>query len=114
MSQRRAPEKRKVQKECALLYFLAYNPHSKQSIHFLKYSLIPQQYKVLQELAVNDLAHNLPEYNQKKRKGQLHLALKIRIQRLAEGKLKREKLHHLYPIIQLWAQHALRYHDLCP
>ena len=113
MPRSKPPQKRKVKRECAFLYFIAFNPHQKQTIQFLKYLILPEQYTVLQELAVNDLAKNIPEYTQKKRKSKLKKALKLPIQRLAEGKLKKEKIHRLYPILQLWAQHALEYHELC-
>lgn len=105
--------KRKVKNECGFLYFLANNHHEKQTIQFLKYLLEPAQLTVLRELAVNDLAHNLPEYTQKKRKGELHKALRSRIRKLAQGELRKDQIHQLYPILKIWAQHALRYYGLC-
>lgn len=113
MPKARRPQKRKVKRECAFLYFVAYNPHEKQSKNFLKYLLRPEQYTVLRELAVNYLANNIPNYTHKKRTAELKEHFSVHIERLAEGKLKKEKIHHLFPIIQLWAQHALKYHELC-
>lgn len=105
--------KRKIQKECTFLYFLAYNSHERQTIHFLKYLLLPQQYMVLRELAINDLAEYLPEYTDKKKRNQLKVKLKNPIQKLAKGQLPRENIHRLYKIIRLWASDAIQYHGLC-
>lgn len=105
--------KTKVKKECALLYFIAKNPHEKQTLQFLRYLLLPEQFIVLRELAINDLAHNIPEYNQKKKKGQLHGTLKSFIRKLAQGELNRNNIHRLYPILKIWALHALQYYGFC-
>ena len=111
---KRAPtSKKKVKNECALLYFIAKNPHEKQTLQFLRYLLLPEQLTVLRELAVNDLAQNLPAYSQKKRKAELQGTFKLRIRKLAQGQLKKDNIHHLYPILKIWAQHALQYHGIC-
>lgn len=113
MPKLKTASRRKIQKECAFLFFLANNPHEKQTIHFLKYLLLPEQYTVLRELAVNDLAQNLPHYSEKKNRSKLGIKLKSPIQKLAKGDLRRENIHRLHKIIRLWASDAIQYHELC-
>lgn len=113
MSKVENSSKHKIQKECAFLYFLANNPHKKQIIYFLKYLLLPQQYTVIRELAVNDLADYLPEYTSKKKRSKLKLKLKNKINKLAKGDLHPEDIHRLYEIIPVWAADAIKYHELC-
>ena len=78
----------------------------------MQHLLMAPQYRVLQELAVNELAQNLPAYDQKKKKHQLQKALQRSIRRLAQGKLSTHTLQRLYPLLRIWARHALKYHGL--
>lgn len=112
MSTRRKKSTRKIRDERGFLFFLLHNPHPKQTRHFLTRLLRPEQYTVLRELAVNDLAHNLPSYDQQKKKRELSQKNILRIRSLAQGKLKRQHLHHLLPLLRIWARHSLAYYGL--
>ncbi len=103
----------KVKSESALLYFIAHNPHPQQTKKLLETLLLPEQYTVLREIAINDLANNLPAYGALKKKQGLRTELKARFQRLAQGVLKKRNLRHVYPLLKLLAGDALTYHGLC-
>lgn len=109
---KQAKQTHKVRDEQGFLQFLIHNPHPQQTRQFLTRLLHRDQYRVLQELAVNDLAHNIPLYDYPKKKKQLSEENRIRIKTLAQGKLKPQHLHHLLPLIQIWARHSLAYYGL--
>lgn len=102
----------KIQDERGFLFFLLHNPHPKQTRDFLTRLLRPEQYAVLRELAVNDLAHNLPSYDHPVKKKALIKRHLQRIRSLAQGKLKKHNLHHLLPLLQIWARHSLAHYGL--
>lgn len=104
---------RKLKQECGFIYYIAHNPHVDQSKNFLKNSIKPSQYLVLRELAVNELAQNIPLEGGKKRRVALLRQHRQRLKRLAEGKLRKRNLHHVYPLIRLLCQRVLDYHGLC-
>ncbi len=82
----------KVNSESALLYFIAHNPHPQQTKKLLETLLLPEQYTVLREIAINDLANNLLAYGALKKKQGLRTELKACFQRLAQGVLKKRNL----------------------
>ena len=103
----------KLKRETPFLYFLAKNPHQWQTKKFLKTLLLPSQYKALREIAVNELAGNLPQLGTSKKKSQLKKASKARLTKLAKGQLLKSNLHHILDLIRILADHTLTYHDLC-
>ena len=105
------PRSGKVKKERAFLTFLATNPHVDQVKKFLKSSLKVSQYLLLRELAINELAGNIPLFGQR-HLGALRKESKCRLKRLADGTLSVNSLHLLYPILRILSLHALRHHDL--
>ena len=111
-------DKTKLKKETAFLYFLAHNPHPLQTKKFLSSLLVPSQYSVLREVAVNELAGNLPETgkssHKKKQKKDAKTAGRARLTKLAKGELVKSNLHHLADLIRILAEETLTYHDLCP
>lgn len=106
-------DKSKLKREKAFLYFLAYNPHSIQIKKFISSLLIPDQYTVLREIAVNELAGNIPSLDKKKEKVLLKKSAKVRLTKLAKGELRKSNIHHIVAILRLLARHTVDYHDLC-
>lgn len=106
-------DRNKLKKEKAFLYFLAYNHDERQMKKFLSELINATQYLVLRELAINELADNIPIYDSKKKKKQLKLETKTRFLKLSRGELHKSKLPHLYDFIKLLARHTIDYHDLC-
>ena len=113
---KKTADKTKLKKETAFLYFLAHNPHRLQNKKFLSSLLLPSQYSVLREVAVNELAGNLPETGKSRNKKKKHLktAGRARLTKLAKGELVKSNLHHLLNLIRILALETLTYHDLCP
>lgn len=103
--------KNKLKTESALLYFLAYNPDSSQTKKFLKSALNRDQYTVLREIAVNELANNLPDYSRgsKEKVKRENIA---RLRRLAQGLLKKNNLVHIYNLLKILCTNVLHYHDI--
>ena len=110
---RKKGDRSKLKKETAFLYFLAHNPHHSQSKKFLSSLLLPSQYTLLREIAVNELAGNIPPIGKTKKKSRLKQAAKSRLKKLAKGELNRSNLHHLLDLIRILAEHTVTYHDLC-
>ena len=106
-------DRNKLKKEAAFLYFLAHNSHEGQTKKFLSSLLLPSQYTVLQEIAVNEVAGNLPPIGKRKRKRALEKVAKTRLGKLAKGKLLKSNLHHLLDLLRILADHTVTYHDLC-
>lgn len=110
---KKAGDRGKLKKEKAFLYFLANNPHEAQSRKFLSSLLLPSQYTVLREIAVNEIAGNIPELRKSKTKKRLKQLAKARLTKLAKGELLKSNLHHIFDLIRLLAENTLTYHDLC-
>lgn len=106
-------DKLKLRRETAFLYFLAHNPHEVQNKKFLSSLLEPAQYTVLRELAVNELAGNIPPLNREKKKSSLIKTARVRLTKLAKGQLTKSNLHHILDLIKILAEHTVNYHDLC-
>ena len=109
--ERKKTDKTKLKREKAFLHFLAVNPHDNQNRKFLSTLLLPSQYAVLREIAVNELAGNLPETGKSNR--ELKKTHRARLNKLAKGELKKSNLHHIFDLIRILAQSTVRYHDLC-
>ena len=110
---RKKGDRAKLKKERAFLYFLANNPHQAQNRKFLSSLLLPSQYTVLREIAVNEIAGNIPELGKSKTKKKLKNVAKSRLTKLAKGELLKSNLHHILDLIRLLAEQTLTYHDLC-
>ena len=106
-------DKNKLKKEAAFLFFLARNSHEGQTKKFLSTLLLPSQYTVLQEIAVNQVEGNLPPIGRRKRKRALEKVAKTRLGKLASGKLLKTNLHHLLDLLRILADDTITYHDLC-
>ena len=101
---------RKISQHRVFLNFLANNPNVEQTKHFMTQLLTHEQFLVLRELVVNELANNIPDFTHKRIKSELKHRLKTRMQRLARGELKKQNLHYLYPLLKILAHNALRHH----
>ena len=110
-SKKKKKKKNKLKTESALLYFLAHNPHTSQTKKFLKSALNKEQYTVLREIAVNELANNLPDYS-KSRKEKVKKENITRLRRLAQGQLKKANLVHLYHLLKILCTNVLHHHDI--
>ena len=106
-------DRTKLKRETAFLYFLAFNKHTNQTKKFLSSLLLPSQYTVLREIAVNELAGHLPSRGKLKRKSELKKEARKRLTKLAKGELLKSNLHHILDLIQILADNTLTYHDLC-
>ena len=89
-----------LKKEYPFLHFLGHNKHKKQMKKVLQYLVTPSQYTLLRELAINGLPGNLCITDKKTK---LRKKFKNKLLSLANGKYKKQKLHLLYPILQLLA-----------
>lgn len=69
------------------------------------------QYTVLREIAVNELANNLPDYSRgsKEKVKRENIA---RLRRLAQGLLKKNNLVHIYNLLKILCTNVLHYHDI--
>lgn len=105
-------DKKKLKREYPFLNFVANNPHPNQLKRFLCLDLIPEQYTVLKEIAVNELANNLPTYSGKKRKDHLKTVHIQRLRKLARGALKRTNLKGIIELVQILCRDVIAHHDL--
>ena len=105
-------DRSKLKREYPFLYFLANNENTQQTRDVLTLDATKHQYIVLRELAINELANNIPGYTQPKIKKELKKKNLIRLKKLAQGVIKYRNLGGLLPLLRLIAQDAIIHHDL--
>lgn len=101
-----------LKKEYPFLYFLAHNPHFKQVKKVVCTLLQAEQVKLLRELAVNELANNIPAYSTPKKKQQLKVKYIRKLKKLARGDLKKHNLGTILDLLQIVTRDALAHHGL--
>ena len=82
----------KLKQECRFLHYLTHSKNIPQSKNCLRQLLSRNQYTVLRELVVNDLASNLPTYGSTQKKAKLRKSLKRRLEHLAKGQYQKHYL----------------------
>ena len=105
-------DRSKLKREYPFLYFLVNNENVQQTRDVLTLDATKHQYIVLRELAVNELANNIPAYTQPKRKKELKKKNLIRLKKLAQGTIKYQNLGALLPLLRLIIQDAIIHHGL--
>ena len=108
----RTTDRRKLIRQYPFLYFLAYNDNLRQARDVLTLDTTKEQYTLLRELAVNELANNLPAYHTPKRKKELKDKNLVRLKQLAKGILKYHNLGPLYPLIRIICQDTIIHHGI--
>ena len=103
---------RKLKAQYPFLYFVAHNGCAQQTKDVLCLDLTKEQYTVLRELAVNELANNLPSYSTPKKKKELKTKNIVRLKKLAGGHLRHKNLAPLFPLLRLICSDAIAHHDL--
>lgn len=103
---------RKLKAQYPFLYFVAHNSSVQQTKDVLILDITKEQYTLLRELAVNEIANNLPAYHTPKKKKELKSRGIIRLKRLAAGKLKQRNLGPLFPLLRIICQDVIVHHGL--
>ena len=111
--QRRWKNTHKLKEERGFLHFLTHNKNIAQSKKILCQLLSKHQYTVLRELVIKDLTGNLPTYSSTKKKAKLRKSFKKRLEHLARGQYHKHYLPILFPYLQLFTIHTLRFHGIC-
>ena len=89
------------------MYFVAFNQNLAQTKKLLSLDLTRNQYTLLRELSVNEIAKNLPSYSNTKAKSELKKRHLQRLKKLARGHLKPNNLTILFPLLRLIVRDAL-------
>ena len=106
-------DRNKLRKERAFLFFIAHNPHYLQNKKFLSQFILPLQMLVLREIAMNELAKNIPTCDRPKKKRDAMENICKCLIRLSHGEMDKRNLYHHLDTIQILAAHVIEHNELC-